>query len=241
MPHFFIKSDDIKNDTVEISDKNLLKHLVLSLRYKTGEKIKLIDENEIQYECVVKKVSKDVLEAQITKKYPSKRKLDYNLCLLQSVLKPDAQGLLISNAAQCGVSAIYPVISDNCAVSLKTVKGKIEKWEKISQEASKQCERANFAHIENVLTLKEALSGFKKENVLIYAEKYANIELEDALKDIDKNKEIAVVTGPEGGFSEAEFDYFKENNYKLISLGNLIFKAPNAVVAGISNIVTRLG
>ena len=78
MPHFFIKSDDIKNDTVEISDKNLLKHLVLSLRYKTGEKIKLIDENEIQYECVVKKASKDVLEAQITKKYPSKRKLDYN-------------------------------------------------------------------------------------------------------------------------------------------------------------------
>ena len=240
MPHFFIKQENIKNDIVKINDRDLLKHLVHSLRLKTGEKIKFINENEIQYECIISETSKNALEAKIDKKYPSKRKLNYNLTLVQSILKPDAQGLLISNATQCGACAIYPVISDNCAVSHKTLNGKVEKWQKISHEASKQCERANFAQIENICTLKEALAKFKKENVLIYAEKYANTDLDTALKSIDKNEKIAVVTGPEGGFSEAEFDYFKENNYKLLSLGNLIFKAPNAVVAGISNIVTRL-
>ncbi len=240
MPHFFIKSENIRNDIIEIDDKVLLKHLVLSLRLKSGEKIKLIDENEISYECTVQSVSKTLVEAKIENSYKSKRKLGYNLCLVQSVLKPEAQGLLISNATQCGVCRIYPVISDNCAVSGKNLKDKIQKWEKISNEAAKQCERVNFANIENISDIKNVLRAFKKENILIYAEKYENVELECALKDVDINSAIAVVIGPEGGFSEEEFKYFIQNNFKLISLGNLIFKAPNAVVAGISNIVTRL-
>ena len=52
--------------------------------------------------------------------------------------------------------------------------------------------------------------------------------------------EIIVVIGPEGVFSNNEFEYFKKENYKMISLGNMIYKAPNAVVAAISNIVSRL-
>ncbi len=240
MPHFFIKSENIKDNIIRIDDKDLLKHLVLSLRLKNGEKIKLIDENEISYECTAENVSKTLVEARIDSFQKSKRKLNYGLSLVQSILKPDAQGLLISNATQCGVYKIYPVISDNCAVSKKNLKDKIQKWEKISNESAKQCERANFARIEEISDLALVLKNFKKENVLIYAEKYENTELDDALKNIDKNSEIAVVIGPEGGFSEEEFEYFIENNFKLISLGDLIFKAPNAVVAGISNIVTRL-
>ena len=57
---------------------------------------------------------------------------------------------------------------------------------------------------------------------------------------MDKNSEIAVVIGPEGGFSDSEFDYFISQNYKLATLGKMIYKAPNAVVAGISNIISRI-
>ena len=240
MPHFFIKSDNIKNNVVSIYEKDLLKHLVLSLRLKIGEKIKFIDENETSYECIVVNVSKTFVEAKIENLYKSKRKLGYELCLVQSVLKPEAQALLISNATQCGVSKIYPVISENCAVSEKNLKDKIKKWEKISNEAAKQCERANFTCIEDIRDIKTVFENFKKENILIFAEKYENIELDDVIKNVDKDSAIAVGIGPEGGFSEVEFSYFIENNFNLISLGSLIFKAPNAAVAGISNIVTRL-
>ena len=58
--------------------------------------------------------------------------------------------------------------------------------------------------------------------------------------DIDKNEEIAVVIGPEGGFSQNEFEYFISQNYKLITLGKMIYKAPNAAVVAISNIVSSI-
>ena len=239
MPHFFINSNNILNNFVIINDKETLKHLSDSLRLKCGEDLKLIDENEIQYETNVVEVSKRIIKARVIKTYPSERKLPYDIHLIQSVLKPDAQALAISNATQCGVNCIIPVISDNCAVSKKTLVEKAQKWQKISNEAVKQCERANFAAINDVCDL-SILDNYKKSNILIYAEKYANIALEDAINKIDKNSPIVVVIGPEGGFSEREFQYFKEKKYNLISLGKLIFKAPNAVVAGISNIVTRL-
>lgn len=240
MPHFFIQSDNIKDSIIEVSDKELLKHLVLSLRVRIGEKLKFIDENEIQYETLVKSVSNILLEARVLDFYPSKRKLPYPLHLIQCVLKQDAQSLLISNAVQCGVDVIYPVISDNCAVSYKNVCSKVQRWQKIADETSKQCERANFARVNEVLDIKEMLEQINGQNVIVFAEKYAEFDMDEAVKIMDKTCPIYVLTGPEGGFSDEEFKYFKEKKYKLVSLGDLIFKAPNAVTAGISNIVTRL-
>lgn len=240
MPHFFIKSNQIQNDIITVLDKELLRHLVNSLRVRLGEELKFIDENEIQYETVVVALEHKALSAQVKKSYQSQRKLPYDIFLAQAVLKPEAQLELISGAVQCGVRKIFPVVSDRCAVSRKTFENKLSKWQKVADEAAKQCERANFAQIEPLSGDFSLLEKYKKENVIIYAEKYSFLNIAQAIKDVDINSPIVVVVGPEGGFSESEFDYFKSQGYKLVDLGKLIFKAPNAAVAGISNIVTRL-
>ena len=240
MPHFLIKKEEIFNSFIELKTNENLFHITKVLRAKCGEKIKFIDENQIVYHCEINEISKNYLKANILTSEKSQRILDYDLCLIQSILAPDAQNLAIANAVQTGVKEIYPVISDNVSQSLKTLENKKEKWEKIALENFKQCERADLATIQPIKTLKEALEKFKKENILIFAEKYVNIELNKALVDINKQEKIAVVIGPEGGFSQKEFEYFTDNKYKLISLGNMIYKAPNAITAGISNVITRI-
>ena len=236
MPHFFISSKNVQNDFVILDDKETLKHLVGSLRVKVGEKLKFIDENEIQYFTIVENTSKKELKAKIEECSPSKRKLNFELHLVMSVLKQEAQSLAISNATQCGVSEIFPVLTRNCVPK----KDKVEKWQKIAFEAAKQCERANLPKINEISTLEKVLKNYENKNVIVYAEKYADLQIRDAVNLVDKTKPIAVVIGPEGGFSEEEFQYFIDSEFKLVTLGDLIFKAPNAVTSGISNIVTRL-
>lgn len=241
MPHFLIKKENIKDDFIGIyDDKDLLHHLIRVLRVKKGEKIKFIDEDKIVYYCSVLEADKNKLEAQIIESEKTNRILKHNICLIQCILAPDAQNLAVANATQTGVKEIYPVISDNISVSRNSLKEKVEKWQKIAFENFKQCERGDIASIKEIMNLKDAISEFKKENVLILAEKYENSDLNNCLNDIDKDDKIAVVTGPEGGFSEDEFQYFIKNSYKLISLGTMIYKAPNAIVAGVSNIISRL-
>ena len=240
MPHFLIKKEEIKTPFIELIDNDNLFHILKVLRKKEGEKIKFIDENQVIYSCTIEKTSKNSLRALILKKEKSNRILPYDLVLVQSILANDAQNLAVANATQTGVKEIYPIISDNTSIKIKNPQDKIDKWQKIAQENFKQCERADIPKIQPIQPLLEILSNFKKENILIFAEKYENSTLNTALNDIDKTSEIAIVIGPEGGFSEDEFENFKKNNYKLITLGNMIYKAPNAITAAISNVISRL-
>lgn len=240
MPHFLIKKEEIKGDFIELSDNENFFHLTRVLRIKPKEKVKFIDEDKNVYFCEVSSLNKNSLNAKILEKTVSDRVLKYDIVLIEAILANDAQNLLIANAVQTGVKRIYPVISDNVSVSKNSLKDKVEKWNKISKENFKQCERADIAEVLEIDELKNVLSKFNKKNILIFAEKYENTILDGCLKNIDKTLPIAVVIGPEGGFSEEEFKYFKDENYKLISLGKMIYKAPNAVVAAISNIVSRM-
>lgn len=240
MPHFFIKKENILNENIILNsnDENFF-HIVKVLRAKKDENIKFIDEDKYVYYCKINEINKNTLEAEILNKELSIRTLKNNICLIQSILLGDSQNEAVSNATQSGVKEIYPVISDNVS-SKKNQNAKVQKWQKVMQENFKQCERADFALIHEVSNLKDVLKSFKRENILIFAEKYENKTLNNCLDDIDLKEKIAIVIGPEGGFSKSEFDYFIENNFKLITLGKMIYKAPNAITAGVSNIISRL-
>lgn len=240
MPHFLIKKENIKNNKIEIIDKELLSHLFGSLRIKNNEKIKFIDENEIVYNCQIEEISKKNLTAKILNFEKSKRKLDFNLCVLICILKPDAMHLAIENAVQLGAKEIYTVYSDNSAVKKESILNKADKWQKIGMESFKQCERADIPKIFDIASFEDIFSKFKKENILIFAEKYDEMTVKESCKSINKDEKILCVFGPEGGFSEEEFNFFKNKNLKLVTLGKLILKAPNAITAGLFGVTQNV-
>lgn len=240
MPHFLIKKEEIKNDFITLVDNENLFHITKVLRCKVGEKIKFIDEDKNVYLCKIVETGKKNLKAQIMLSEKSHRYLKTNICLVQSILANDAQSLAIANAVQTGAKEIYPVISDNTSISKNSLNTKLEKWEKIALENFKQCERADLAKINEISNLKDCIEKFKKENVVIFAEKFADKKLDLIIKNMDLSEKIAVVIGPEGGFSNEEFEYFLNNDFNLVSLGKMIYKAPNAITAGLSNVISRI-
>ena len=142
MPHFFVKSNNINNNEIIIDDKENFNHISKSLRAKIGEKLLLIDENQIQYETVIFEISKNIIKCEIKNKYKSNRDLGFNLFLAQSPLRSDAQNFIIEKATELGVRGIYPVVTENCVLKKSVIEAKIEKWQKCMYEASKQSERA---------------------------------------------------------------------------------------------------
>lgn len=235
MPHFLIKSQDVVNGSVTLIEPHLLAHIVGALRLRAGEEIKLIDENKIEYLCKATEVSKKTVVAQVLSQEKSLRFLPFKVTLVQAILKPDAMNLAVANAAQMGVSEFLPVVSDNSTIKLSAMAGKHEKWQKVSDEAFKQCERADLMKVlEPVNGLETALKGVK--NAIIFAERDADTALSQAIQGFNKDN-ITAIIGPEGGFSEREFEFFARQDYPLVSLGNLILKAPNAITAAMAQIV----
>ncbi len=238
MPHFFINSENINNNNIEFSED--YRHLVKSLRLRVGEKLLLIDENSIQYETKVKEIKSSTIVAEILKKYPSKRELEFELYLAQTPLRSDAQNLLIEKATELGVKGIYPILTDNCAVAKNIVEKKVEKWQKIMIESSKQCERAKIPACFAPINLEKLIESESFDRIIAFCERNCELSLKNYLREykIKPNEKILVIIGPEGGFSQNEFDYF-QNNKKItcVTLGNLILRAETAVIVGLGNII----
>ena len=237
MPHFLIKSENIKDNFIVIKDKDLYRHIIKVMRSKVGEKILFLDENEIQYETVLNQVCTDEFKAAIKKKYKSERKLPLNLYIAQSVLNSDAQISSIQKATELGVKGIIPLYTDNCSIKESVIKSKLEKWQKIAFESVKQCERADIPKVYELSYLKNILNEY--EQIIVFAEKYADKNFFEYIKQnkIDKNEKILIIIGPEGGFSEREFDLFKNNNIPLITLGNLIYRADTALTSALTTVI----
>ncbi len=234
MPHFFISSQNINKNKITICDKENYNHIARALRIRKGENLLLIDENQIQYETVVENITTNEIVVAIKNFYKSDRKLDFGLYLAQSPLRSDAQSFVIEKATEIGVQGIYPFQSDNCAVSSENIKKKTDKWQRIMYEASKQCERADVPKCFELDKLENIVAKFNR--VIVFCERIATKTLKD-IEPIKSGEDVLVIIGPEGGFSEREFEFFKEKKFEMLTLGNLILKAETAVTVALGNIV----
>ena len=234
MPHFFIDSNNKTDNKIVISDADNYRHIARSLRARCGEKLLLIDENQIQYETKISEINSKEVICEIEKSYLSKRDLEFDLFLAQSPLRSDAQLTVMEKATELGVRGVYPVFTDNCALRVN----KQEKWQKVMFEASKQCERAKIPTCFAPTTFDELLQkDFDK--IIVLAERSTEKSLKQYLSEnpTKKGEKILAIIGPEGGFSQKEFDFFKSKNLPLISLGDLILKAETAVIVTLGDIV----
>ena len=234
MPHFFIDSNNKTDNKIIISDADNYRHIARSLRARCGEKLLLIDENQIQYETKISEINSKEVICEIEKSYLSKRDLEFDLFLAQSPLRSDAQLTIMEKATELGVRGVYPVFTDNCALRVN----KQEKWQKVMFEASKQCERAKIPTCFAPTTFEEILQkDFDK--IIVLAERSTEKSLKQYLSEnpTKKGERILAIIGPEGGFSQKEFDYFRSKNLPLISLGDLILKAETAVIVTLGDIV----
>ena len=238
MPHFFVDSRNRVNNIITINDVENYRHIARALRARAGENLLLIDESQIQYETVIKEISSNEIVCEIINSYPSKRDLEFDLYLAQSPLRSDAQLTIMEKATELGVRGVYPIITDNCVLNKSVLEKKHEKWQKVMYEASKQCERAKVPTCFEPTTLENVLEkDFDK--VLVLAERSTEISFKEYLRrnPIKKDEKVLVIIGPEGGFSQKEFDYFRAKTLPLISLGDLILKAETAVIVTLGDIV----
>ena len=103
-----------------------------------------------------------------------------------------------------------------------------QRYEKIVLSAAMQCKRLLLPSIKGVVGFDEALNILTKENGFICYEK-ADKLLSAYLGETDLSV-TAFMTGPEGGFSNAEAQKAAEHNIPLISLGERILRAETAPI-----------
>ena len=155
MPQFFIKKENIiNNNKIEITNPSDINHISRVLRLGKNDELMLIAPDGYVYETQIKSLNKDSIITQILDKYLSNKKLNINITLAQSIIKSQKQDILIQKASELGVRTIIPMISKNTVVKFqhdKDKNSKVQRWQKISYEASKQCKKIEITGICDII------------------------------------------------------------------------------------------
>ena len=229
-PYLFIRPDRADDTTIIIDDRDDIRHLYGPLRIRPGDRVCLSDNEGLRFTAVLKKINKKEAVLGIVKKEPITKKIP-QISLFQCILKKNAMEFVIQKTTEIGVSAIIPVISKRTVSGIKENDNKINRWQRISDEASKQSKRDFKCIIEQPVRLEDIDTGLYRYFFFPY--EHASISLSgmiEQLKGLPKACDIAYLVGPEGGLDPQEAEILTQKNGLEANLGRNILRAETASV-----------
>ena len=246
MPKFFIAEKQIKDDRIFIVGEDV-NHIKNVLRMKVGDTFFVCDDiSSNNYQVEIIDYEKDKINCKIIDKVEEKAESNIKVHIFQGLPKSDKMELIIQKSVELGVFEITPVEMKRCVVKLdgKDKIKKIDRWQKIAEVAAKQSGRdiiPKVCHVRNFDGVLDELEKF--DLVLLCYENEKETFLKDILNEakgkIDYNKEynVAVIIGPEGGIDISEVDMLRNSKTKIVSLGNRILRTETVALSVLSIIM----
>lgn len=234
MPRFF-KEDFKAAPYLEGDDA---RHAAKALRVRIGEELTVCDLNGFDYICSVSEVTADRVYLDIKEVCPNKTEPSVFVTLYQCLTKGDKMDTIVRQAVECGVSKIVPVLSENCVSrpDEKSLGKKIERWQKIADEAAGQSGRGILPKVEKALSLKQVAGEINSHDKVFFFYEAGGVPMQK--EDL---KTAAIIIGPEGGFSPDEASLLEKSGAKVTTLGPRILRAETAPVAALSILMFNTG
>lgn len=243
MSRFFVTPDAVGDAAIRITDREDLHHMTKVLRLKPGDEIEVSDGTAWEYRGVLRLVTTEESVADIVDKQAFAREPGIQITLFQGMPKQGKMELIIQKAVELGVSRVVPVFTDRSVVTDNgKMDKKIQRWQKIADEAVKQCRRGKIPEIGEDLNFSQMAEQLKDYDCVLFP--YENEEdrsLKAGLRSLtEKPKNLAIIIGPEGGFSDREAALLKEKGALCVTLGKTILRTETAGLAAIAMVLYEL-
>lgn len=207
------------------------------LRLSVGDEVILLDNSGKEYSAVIAAVEKRRMRLNVLKENEGDREAATEVALLFGYLKnADKNEFIVQKAVELGVKKLIAFSSEFSSAYMN--ENKLERLNKVSREAAKQCLRSVAPEVAYCGDLKSALSAVKEYKNKLFACEFA-AESEADISSLSGS--TALVVGSEGGFSREEEASAKEFGFASVTLGKRILRAETAAVALTSVTMFALG
>ncbi len=246
MSRFFVPPENVGENTIIINDKSDLHHMIKVLRLSAGDEIDVSDSQEWEYRAELVRLDSDEAEAAILDKQKFTAEPETRITLFQGIPKQGKMELIVQKSVELGAADIVPVFMKRTVVTDKGNFGKkIQRWQKISDEAVKQCRRGVIPEVHDAAKTDDVLRRFPDFDMVLFPyENEGNITIKDVLRKScesgNRPIRIAVIIGPEGGFSDDEAQKIVDAGGISVSLGKTTLRTETAGLAAIAMIMYEL-
>ena len=245
MSRFFVDPAAVQGRYIIIDDRNELHHMRRVLRLAPGDELDISDKTSFEYRTRIESLSEDEARLLILDKQKFAREPRLKITLYQGIPKGSKMDEIIQRSVELGVLTIAPVFMERTVVVDRGNFGKkLARWQKISAEAGKQCRRGLVPQVSEPQDFAALLDELSNYDLVVFPyENEENYTLKDLLRQEAAGraiKTVAVLIGPEGGFSEKEAQMLADRGIAGVSLGRTILRTETAGPAAIAMIMYEL-
>lgn len=251
MQRYFIPPDRFEADRITVTGDDA-HHLTRVMRAEIGDTFICSDGREREALVEITQLGKDTVEAAIVESLSMTSEPDVNVWVAQSLPKGDKMETVIQKGTEIGASRFIPFISERTIVQYDERKEskRLERWHKIAKEAAEQAHRNRIPGIESMHSWKQLLARAGDFALaLICYEKEGQLQLRELLRGMvgeqgEKSglpKQVLLIIGPEGGFTEKEIAEAERAGCKPVSLGKRILRTETAALVGVTCILYESG
>jgi 16S rRNA (uracil1498-N3)-methyltransferase len=219
MHRFFVAAECIEASAVTLSG-DAARQISRVLRARPGDCITVLDNSGWEYAVTLEAVGPSRVEGVITERVLGRGEPRVEVVLYQALLKTDRFEFVLQKGTELGVSRFVPVFSERSVPRPKIGKSEVARqarWRKIIVEGMVVIPWEE----ESRTGLRAALLGWAAEK--------------------DRPSSVSVFVGPEGGLTEQEVGYAREQGILPVTLGDRILRAETAGIAVVAAVLYELG
>lgn len=231
MHTFFVPRSQSNEDIATIvgSEHHHLRNVV---RLDNGEIIRIIDGEGVVITATITKIETDLTIAKIETQEIHDKSTP-SITLLQGIPKSDKMELILQKTTELGVNQIIPIITERSLQ--QPSKNRIDRWQRIILSATKQSGQAWLPKLSDIQILQDCIHTTQTYDLtLIFWEKESDQHIKLVLRDHPEVKSVAIIIGPEGGFTDNEAYTSIEMGCIPVKLCSNILRTETAAIAGVS-------
>jgi 16S rRNA (uracil1498-N3)-methyltransferase len=218
------------------------------LHLGVGEQLLLLDNSGDEVLAAISKSNRAAVEVRLLERRSGRPESPVRLILCQGLLKSARFEWILEKGTELGVAAFAPILCRRSTAGLEEPgPAKLQRWQRILQEAAEQCGRARLPELLPIRPLSQALNNIPRGALAFMPwEEEEACSLREALKQaaaLTRSGPVPVVLfiGPEGGLMAEEVQLAQRHGVQAVSLGARILRAETAALAAVANTMFALG
>ena len=233
MPRFFMAGTNYKGGMAIMKGRDA-EHIRV-LRLRPGEDLIICDGQGTDYKCRLVSADKEQAEAEVLEVVRCPAEPSVKVTVLCALPKGDKTDYIIQKCVEAGAGEILFFASDRCVAKLDNKEKKLERWQRIAEEAAKQSGRGIIPETGWAGELAEAFDiAVHKDLGLFMYETGDREPLDKVLSEDPGLKTAAIITGPEGGFAPFEAELAGICALRVCSMGQRVLRCETAPVVALT-------
>ncbi|MEM1289160.1 MAG: 16S rRNA (uracil(1498)-N(3))-methyltransferase [Pseudomonadota bacterium] len=214
------------------------RYLLTVLRMESGAELLVFNGAQGEWRARVERQSKKAGSLEILHQTREQPRTS-DVWLLFAPIRRGRIEFLVEKAVEMGVTHLVPVITDHT----QHAKLRIDKLKATIIEAAEQCGVLNVPSIVEPVALLPAIERCQQtDRTLIFCDEMAEVADPRSVLDGLKGQPVALLIGPEGGFSPGERELLGQvPNARIVALGPRILRAETAAIAGLTLVQLLVG